>query len=381
MKAFRLAAMAAAVSLGLGSASLAQQTVKMTNLAELSGAGTTAGTNWRNGVNLAVKEINAAGGILGRRIDMVTADTQSKPDVAKSLAEKMLDEKPYVMLGPVFSGSIKVNMVVAEQAAIPQFMGGEAADLTMQGNPYLFRTSFSQTMGMPKVAAYMADKLKVKTVALIWINNDFGKGGRDAIRKELEARGVKVTADISTEPQSADYSAAVVRAKQSNADALFAYLNEEESARLLIELRKQGYDKPIVGETTIMGQKVIELAGAAAEGVRGHVGLTIDAPIDGIRAFAKKYEDEYKTKSDHNGLKGYTAVYMVKAVTEKIGKFDGEAFAKAMKGIKLSAKDTPGLLMDVSFDDKGDMDRESFLVEVKNGKQVVVEVLPPLGKK
>jgi branched-chain amino acid transport system substrate-binding protein len=311
----------------------------------------------------------------------VTADTQSKPDIAKSLAEKMLDEKPYVMFGPVFSGSIKVNMVVAEQAGIPQFMGGEAADLTMQGNPYLFRTSFSQAMGMPKVANYMADKLKAKSVALIWINNDFGKGGRDAIRKELEARGIRIAADVSTEPQSADYSAAVVRAKQANADALFAYLNEEESARLLIELRKQGYDKPIVGETTIMGQKVIELAGAAAEGVRGHVGLTIDAPIDAIRAFAKKYQDAYKTTSDHNGLKGYTAVYIVKAVTEKIGKFDGAAFAKAMKGIRLSAKDTPGLLMDVSFDDKGDMDRESFLVEVRNGRQVVVEVLPPLGKK
>jgi branched-chain amino acid transport system substrate-binding protein len=381
MQALRIAALAAALAFGASSAGVAQQTVKMTDLVELSGAGTTAGTNWRNGVDLAVKEINAAGGILGRRIEMVTADTQSKPDVAKSLAEKMLDEKPYVMFGPVFSGSIKVNMVVAEQAGIPQFMGGEAADLTMQGNPYLFRTSFSQAMGMPKVANYMADKLKAKSVALIWINNDFGKGGRDAIRKELEARGIRIAADVSTEPQSADYSAAVVRAKQANADALFAYLNEEESARLLIELRKQGYDKPIVGETTIMGQKVIELAGAAAEGVRGHVGLTIDAPIDAIRAFAKKYQDAYKTTSDHNGLKGYTAVYIVKAVTEKIGKFDGAAFAKAMKGIRLSAKDTPGLLMDVSFDDKGDMDRESFLVEVRNGRQVVVEVLPPLGKK
>jgi branched-chain amino acid transport system substrate-binding protein len=381
MQALRIAALAAALAFGVGSAVEAQQTVKMTDLVELSGAGTTAGTNWRNGIDLAVKEINAAGGILGRRIEMVTADTQSKPDVAKSLAEKMLDEKPYVMFGPVFSGSIKVNMVVAEQAGIPQFMGGEAADLTMQGNPYLFRTSFSQTMGMPKVASYMADKLKARSVALIWINNDFGKGGRDAIRKELEARGIRIAADVSTEPQSADYSAAVVRAKQANADALFAYLNEEESARLLIELRKQGYDKPIVGETTIMGQKVIELAGTAAEGVRGHVGLTIDAPIDGIRAFAKRYEDAYKTTSDHNGLKGYTAVYIVKAVTEKIGKFDSEAFAKAMKGIRLSAKDTPGLLMDVSFDDKGDMDRESFLVEVRNGRQVVVEVLPPLGKK
>ncbi len=381
MNIVRIATVALAFATLASAPSFGQQTVRLTNVCELSGPGTTAGTLWRNGVNLAIKEINAQGGILGRKIEITTVDTQTKPDVAKSLAEKMLDEKPYVMLGPVFSGSVKVNMVVAEQAGIPQFMGGEAADLTLQGNPFLFRTAFSQATGMPKVAAWIANGLKAKTIALVWINNDFGKGGRDAVKRELAARGVNVVADISTEPAAADYAAAVVRAKQSGADALFAYLTEEESARLLIELRKQGYDKPIVGETTIMGQKVIELAGGAAEGVRGHVGLTVDAPVPLIQAFAKRYLDEYKSASDHNGMKGYTAVYFVKAVTEKLGKFDPKAFAAAMKGLKLSAKDHPGILMDVSFDDKGDIDRESFLVEVKNGKQTVIEVLPPLGKK
>jgi branched-chain amino acid transport system substrate-binding protein len=178
-----------------------------------------------------------------------------------------------------------------------------------------------------------------------------------------------------------DFSSPVLRAKQANADALFAYLNEEESARLLRELRKQGYNKPIVGETTIMGQKVIELAGDAANGVRGHVGLTIDAPNPAIRAFSQKYEKEFRSKSDHNGIKGYTGMYVVKAVTEKVGKFDRKAFAQAIKNSCFSAKQTPGLLMDLCFDDKGDIDRESFLVEVKGGKQIVVETLPPLGKK
>jgi branched-chain amino acid transport system substrate-binding protein len=136
-----------------------------------------------------------------------------------------------------------------------------------------------------------------------------------------------------------------------------------------------------VGETTIMGQKVVELAGDAANGVKGHVGLTIDAPTPAIRAFAAKYEKEFKSKSDHNGIKGYTGMYVVKAVTEKVGKFDRKGFAQAIKNSCFSAKQNPGLLMDVCFDDRGDIDRESFLVEVKGGKQVVVETLPPLGKK
>jgi branched-chain amino acid transport system substrate-binding protein len=359
---------------------MAQQTVKIFNVVELSGTGTTAGTNFKNGVELAVKEINAAGGILGRKIVLENADTQSNPAIAKALTTKAIDNDAYVVMGPVFSGSIIVSMLETRRAEVPNFTGGEAANITLQGNPYVFRTSFSQATGMPKIAAYIAGGMKAKSVVVLFVNNDFGKGGRDAIIKELGARNVKVVGDISTDPAQVDFSAPVLRAKQANADALFAYLNEEESARLLRELRKQGYDKPIVGETTIMGQKVIELAGDAANGVKGHVGLTIDAPNPAIRAFSAKYEKEFRSKSDHNGIKGYTGMYVVKAVTERIGKFDRKAFAQAIKNSCFSAKQHPGLLMDVCFDDKGDIDRESFLVEVKGGKQVVVETLPPLKK-
>jgi branched-chain amino acid transport system substrate-binding protein len=372
---------AIAVALAFASSlALAQQTVKIFNVVELSGTGTTAGTNFKNGVELAAKEINAAGGILGRKIVLENADTQSNPAIAKALTTKAIDNDAYVVMGPVFSGSIVVSMLETRRAEVPNFTGGEAAHITTQGNPYVFRTSFSQATGMPKIANWLHNGLKTKSVVVMYVNNDFGKGGRDAIIKELNARNIKVVADLSTDPGQVDFSSPVLRAKQANADALFAYLNEEESARLLRELRKQGYNKPIVGETTIMGQKVIELAGDAANGVRGHVGLTIDAPNPAIRAFSEKYEKEFRSKSDHNGIKGYTGMYVVKAVTEKVGKFDRKAFAQAIKNACFSAKQHPGLLMDLCFDDKGDIDRESFLVEVKGGKQVVVETLPPLKK-
>ncbi|HEU5178825.1 MAG TPA: ABC transporter substrate-binding protein, partial [Burkholderiales bacterium] len=316
---------------------LAQQTVKIANVVELSGTGTTAGTNFKNGVELAVKEINAGGGILGRKIVLDNGDTQSNPAIAKALTVKAIDNDAYVVMGPVFSGSIIVSMVETRRAEVPNFTGGEAANITTQGNPYVFRTSFSQATGMPKIAQYIAGGMKAKSVVVVFVNNDFGKGGRDAILKELAARNVKVVADISTDPGQVDFSAPVLKAKQANADALFAYLNEEESARLLRELRKQGYDKPVVGETTIMGQKVIELAGDAANGVKGHVGLTIDAPNPAIRAFSEKYEKEFKGKSDHNGIKGYTGMYVVKAVTERMGKFDRKGFAEAIRNACFSA--------------------------------------------
>jgi len=362
-------------------ASAQAQNVKIVGLVELTGTGTTSGTNFDNGIKLAVKEINAAGGILGRKIDYVSYDTQSNPGVAKGLTDKAVDDEAYVVMGPVFSGSIMVSMASTRRAEIPNFTGGEAAAITQQGNPYVFRTSFTQSTAMPKIANYIRDKVKAKTVDVVYVNNDFGKGGRDLIIKALESRGIKIGADISSEPGQVDFSSVVVKAKQSNGDALFAYTNEEESARFLRELKKQGYKKPILGETVLTSQKVIELAGDAANGAIAHVGLTADAPQASVKKFDAAFQKEFNSRSDHNGLKGYIGMYTVKAVTEKIGKFDSKAFAAAMKNISLSAKTHPGLLLDLSYDENGDLDRESYLTTVVNGKQVVSEILPPVSKK
>jgi branched-chain amino acid transport system substrate-binding protein len=378
-KRFTLKLIATCAMLTMATASFSQETIKIANIVELSGGGATAGTNFKNGVELAVKEINASGGILGKKIQTTTSDTQSNPGVAKGLTQKAVDDNVFAIFGPVFSGSIMVSMAESRKAEIPNFTGGEAASITTQGNPYIFRTSFTQATAMPKVARYISDQAKLKTIAIIYVNNDFGKGGLDAMKKALDKSTTKIVAEISTDAGQVDFSAAVLKAKQSNADGVFAYSNEEESARILRELRKQGWTKPIIGETTLTGQKVIELAGEAANGAVAHVGLTVDAPLPAIRAFRAKFEKEYKYISDHNGMKGYSGIYTLKAAIDKVGKLDRKAVAVAMHTLKVSTAKEPGILMDVSFDANGDLDRESFLVEVKNGKQEVVATLPPLG--
>ncbi len=353
------------------------QPIPIFGIVELSGSGTTAGTNYDNGVKLAVAEINAAGGILGRKINYSSWDTQTQPGVSKALASKAIDQGAPLVMGPVYSGSILVSMAETRRAEIPNMIGGEAAAITQQGNPYVFRASFTQASAMPKVVRYIKESVKAKTIAIIYVNNDFGKGGRDMVLKGFEAANIKVVADISTDVGQVDFSSAVIKAKQSGADALFAYSNEEESARLLKELKKQGYDKPVIGETTLANDKVIELAGDAANGVVAHVGLTPDAPNPPVQAFAKRYFAEYKSKADHNAMKGYTSMHAAKAIFDKVGKIDPKAFAVAMHGASISVKDYPGVLFDVKYDDKGDLDRESFIVKVVNGKPQVVEILKP----
>src|SRR5512139_831845 len=376
-KRIRIAAVAAALGVTAGAA-YAQQTVNMPIVIELSGAGAVSGTNFRDGAVLAIDEINAKGGILGRKINAPQSDTQSNPGVSRAQVQKAIDSDPYVILGPVFSGSVKVNMILAQKAEVPQITGAEAADITQMGNPYIFRTSFGQQMSMPKIANYIRDGLKAKTVAVVWVNNDFGKGGRDTFLKEMAARNIKVVADVSTESGQVDFAADVVKVKGANADVIFVYTNEEESARFLREARKQGIKAPLIGETTLLGQKVIELAGDAANGVKGHVALTIDAPVPAVQQFRDKFQKRFNYLPDHNGIKGYTAVYAVKHATEKIGKFDRKLLAKTMHGLTITPEQEPGILMEATWDANGDIDRISFLAEVVDGKQKVVSILPKL---
>ena len=377
-----LCSLAVVATVGLAGPSFAQdKTVYMPALLELSGAGAVSGTNFRDGMLMAIDEINAKGGILGHKINTPVIDTQSDAGVSRGQMQKVLDNNPYIVFGPVFSGSVLVDMLLTQQAEIPEIVGGEAAAITQKGDPYVFRTSFGQQFSMPKIANYIRDGVKAKTVAVLWVNNDFGKGGRDNFVKEMQSRNIKVVADVSTESGQTDFSADVVKIKAANADAIFVYTNEEESARFLKEAKKQGIKAPLIGETTLLGQKVIDLAGGAAEGVKGHVGLTVDAPIPAVQEFAAKFKKRFNYVCDHNGIKGYTAVYFVKYVTEKVGKFDSKAFAKAAHGITISPKDEPNILMEATWDKNGDIDRESFLGQVVNGKQKIVETLPKLGIK
>ncbi|MBV1703198.1 MAG: ABC transporter substrate-binding protein [Hyphomicrobiales bacterium] len=373
---FLTAAAFAVAAIGLGGAARAADVVKLPCVCELSGAGAVSGTNYRDGAHIAVDEINAAGGILGKKIEMTDYDTQTDPMTSRALIQKVIDDGAYVIIGTVYSGSTAVNMLVAQKAGVPQFTGAEAPDITAKGNPYIFRTSSGAEKGVPALTAYFKDTVKAKKIAISWVNNDFGKGGHDVFLSEMKKAGIQVVADVPSEQGQVDFSADVSKIKQAGADAVFVYLNEEESARILKEAVKQGLKIPMVGEVTLTGQKVIDLAGGAAEGALAHVGLATSAPVPSIQAFAANFKKIYKRDTDHNGIKGYIAVWATKYVTEMIGKFDRKAFADKMHGLTLDVAKYPHMLLTTSWDKTGELSRESFMTEVKGGKQVITGTVP-----
>ena len=139
------------------------------NAVELSGDGAIAGNNFNNGVLLAFKEINAVGGILGRKVDVVPLDIQTKPEMAKAALQKATELKAFAVMGPVFSGLVVATMEDILRSERPTFVGAEATSITAQGNPYVFRTSLSQVESMPRLARYLKDGMRVDSVAMVWV--------------------------------------------------------------------------------------------------------------------------------------------------------------------------------------------------------------------
>jgi branched-chain amino acid transport system substrate-binding protein len=341
-----------------------------------------AGENWRLGVEMAVAEINEAGGILGCQIELDPQDTQGDPDVSRQVVADQVEDDPFVFLGTVFSSNTIVNMVEAQRAEIPMFVGAEAPAITDReengDNDFIYRASFGVDTAADKFVSYMVDE-GIESVDLIYKNDEFGAGGREAYIAAFEEAGIDVGLDIQVQPDQVDQSAEVTQLAGGDADAIFVFMTEIETAAFLDEYQAQGLDKPLYGGDVLSAASTIALAQpGAADGTRTHAGLNASAPV--FSDWTAAYTEFHPTADppDHNSIKGYTIVHVVKEAVERIGEFDNTQFSDTLHCATLTVEDEPGLLLDVSYDGNGDIDRESYIVSVVNGTGEIVETLPPL---
>jgi branched-chain amino acid transport system substrate-binding protein len=350
--------------------------VPVVALAELSGGGAAAGANLRDGAALAFREINAEGGILGRTVAFSAFDTRTDPATARSLARRAAAAGAYAVIGPVFSSSVLESMDETRRAGIVTFTPAAAAPITRKGNPFVVRTTSTQAASMPRLVRYMSGVRGVRSVDMIWVDNDFGRAGRDEFKRAAQLCGMTIGMEMPLAQGQLDCADAAVQANGGSGDALFLYLHEDEIAGCLRELRRQAFSRPIYGESTIVAERALALAGDAAQGVFGHVSVSPGTPQASVRAFGERFLAEYGYRADHNGMQGYMIGYIIKAVTERVGRFDRGRLATAMKGLRLRARHQPGILLDVAFDAKGDAERASHMVTVHDGRLKVLDTLP-----
>jgi branched-chain amino acid transport system substrate-binding protein len=345
---------------------------------EQSGAGAVVGLRWIRGVEMATADINKAGGLLGKQVETFTIDTKTEPPVAVAAVRKAVESKPFVIMGPIYSGSALACMSVSRDAGIPQFIGSESPNIGRQNNPDIFMTTNTSENATRMVVNWLVDVVKVKKMSIMYANNEFGKSGRDALMQLLQPRGVQFVADIAAEQGQTSFSGEISRIKAAAPDTLFVYMNEEESARALRQIKEAGLEKQmrLIGSTTLMNVDVIRLAKDAVNGVEGYLGETYAAPP--LKPLTDRYVGQFKELPDHNFFKAYMGMMTVKAVVNETKSFDQQKFRDKLHKNTLCVKNHPGILMDIYYYENGNIDRQGYLVKVVDEKQTIVNTLPPL---
>jgi branched-chain amino acid transport system substrate-binding protein len=305
-------------------------------------------------------------------------DTQSDPPTSVAVMRRAINEHPLAVMGTVYSSSTVANMEIARQAGIPQISGSESVLVVQKGNPNIFLTSFSQQVGFAKLVRWLVEDLKADKIALIYVNNAFGRGGREMLLKFLKDRGKSVLADISTEVQQADFTPELTRVRASGATHLMVYNHEEENARIMIQLRKLALNVEAVGDN-LCAQTTVDAGGEAMNGAKCHVPMTALSPVPSMVEVGRRLQEKYGRVPDHNAFKAYIGSHMLKAAIERVGAFDQAKVRDCLHNNLFTAAEEPGLLMDVYVDEKGDADRASFIVEVQNRQSKVIKVVPMLG--
>lgn len=360
----------------LGKLAYGEDSIVFAGISEASGSGALAGISFRNGYQLAIEEINHAGGLGGKPISLKQFDIDTNPDAAKAAAQAAVAAQPFAILGPVFSGITLATLPITSAAGIPQFTGGEASSITKKYPPNLFRTSLTQEIAVPRMASFVKYAFQAKRVFVIAVDNEFGRDGKDIFLKSLTRLGVTLCESVLVKPGQKDFSEAAELTRKFNPDVLVIYTNEPEAVGILKAMRGIDFDKPIVGEGPLVSQQVIDLAGGAADGIFAHTGVSVDAPNQRIQDFSKRYSDKYQVRADHNSLKGYFAVYAIKAIVDNGGVTDKASFLAATKKARLDTARHPKVLVRGAYDMFGNLYRESYLVQIRNGKQSVLATIP-----
>ncbi len=345
--------------------------------AELSGSGATVGVLWRDGIMMGIEDVNAKGGIRGHMLHGTPYDTQTNPAVSRAVIQKALDGKPYAVLGPVYSGSVIVDEALTQKAGVTEIMGGEAGNLTTQGDPTLFRTSLGQAQTIPPIISYLKDKVHAKSVGVSYVNDDFGKGGNTLFLADAKKAGLNVTSDISSEAGQVTFQPDLLKMQAAKTDAVFLYDHEEEVARFLKGFRQMGMKAAVVGGSTVADAQAIKLSQGATDGAVSFAGIGSSSPIPAIQSFVKRFEAKYKTHPDHNAIKGYMAVAMLQAATDKEGKADPRGLAKALHGLTITPDKYPLIMTPMKVLANGDIDNGGYLIQVKAGKAGVLSYVAP----
>jgi branched-chain amino acid transport system substrate-binding protein len=329
------------------------------------------------GVNLAVEEINAAGGLLGgRKLELMVLDNKCNPSEAVNVANKLVEAKVVAIEGAHCSSAHLASMKIVADAKIPMITGiASNPQITALAGPgrneYSFRISPSDSAMMEALGIYLGNKKTFKTVAIVGEDTDFGRGGADAFKAVADKAGVTV---VSTDfhPQNApDFTSILTRLQQRRPDAIATFQVGGDSINFLRQAMQLGVKIPYTGRIELGGRNtpIIEAGGMEKSISAWTYNATIDAPTN--KAFVEKIKAKYKSEPYLQTWGGYDAIRIIAQAITDCKCTDGEKIKDAIK--KMTFTNVMGKT--VTFDDHNSAGRFVVLQTVLDKKVGVADIV------
>mgnify|MGYP001156659975 CR=1 FL=1 len=357
-----------ALAITLPAATQAADPIKIGMVAPLTGPIADAGRYGVQGARLAVEEVNKAGGVLGRQLELVIEDDQSlNPSTVLAFA-KLADDKDIVaFLGPTRSTQIQSIAPSVKQAGRPVMIGGTDPSLTLAGNPWFFRFRPNDTYTARVMSDYGLNKLGKKKWAIVHATDAFGTTAKNLFTDALKNQGVTPVMIEGQPNNSPDYTAVALAVKQSGADVLATFITFEPDVAIFArQLRQLGVNIVWLGSPSITTTTARKLAGATLYGTFAVADFHPDANPE-ARSFSEKYLASYKTTPDFFASWPYDAVHVLAQAIAKAGSIDPQKIRDAL----LAVKDYHGVEGTYNFDRNGDGLHGYNIVKNDNGNIVV----------
>jgi branched-chain amino acid transport system substrate-binding protein len=341
----------------------AADTIKIGFHAPLTGFAASDGKSASEGAKLAIEQVNSAGGINGRMLELVVYDDQAKPAQAIPIANKLIGQDKVVMgVSGSYSGPTRSAAGVFQEAGIP-YIAAYAIhpDITRAGN-YVFRTSFLGEVQGRGGAKLVGDLLGKKRVVVITLQNDFGKSLAAGFKSKAADFGIKIVNEYQYSIKDRQFGSIVAKVKADQPDAVYASGYYFTAGPLVSQLRAAGVTVPIIGQEGYDSQKFIEIAGPSAEGIIITTSLDRDSDVPETKNFISAFEKKAGFKADMVAASAHTAVLVAADALKRSGSTDPESIRKAVAATNL--KVSTGT---ISFNSLGEVLKAVQNQVVKNG--------------
>lgn len=347
-------------------------TITIGGLAPLTGDVSVYGIATNNGIKMAVEEINAAGGVLGKKINYVWQDEKGDATEAINAYNKLVNNDHIIALvGDVTS---KPTLAVAQRAAkdkIPMITATATADNVTAAGTNVFRTCFIDPFQGELMASYGSKKLSGKTAAIIYnISDDYSKGLMEAFTASAKSLGLNVVATEGYAKNTVDFSAQLTNIKSKNPDVLFLPVYYQDVAQIAVQAKKVGLSAKLLGADGWDGviDKIDKSNLDAINGAFFCSQYSAESTDANMVAFLKKYKETYKQDANQFSVLGYDAMKMMVQAIKNANSTDSAAIIKAMAAI-----DFTGLTGHIKFDEKRNPIKSAAITTIDNGKYKFVE--------